>query len=72
MLSRNARCELCWFAATCLGVGAYALLLFALDFTAGHAMSTPRLLLHLLAGIALALMAILMVVATRMERRQPQ
>jgi hypothetical protein len=69
MLSANVRCELCWFAATCLGVGAYAFILFALAFTASDPMSEPRVLLILLAGVALALMAILMIVAVRMDRR---
>jgi hypothetical protein len=51
-------------------VGAYALILFALDLTAGHAMSERRLLLIVLAGVALAVMTVLMVVATRMDRRE--
>jgi hypothetical protein len=71
MLSRNTRSELCWFGATCLGVGAYGLILFALDLTAGQAMSDQRLLLIVLAGVALAVMAVLMVIAGRIDRREP-
>jgi hypothetical protein len=70
VLSTNARSELCWFGATCLGVGAYALVLFALDLTAGEGTSEPRLLLLVPAGIALALMALLIAVATRIDRRR--
>jgi hypothetical protein len=70
VLSRNARSELCWCGATCLGVGAYALALFALDLTAGHAVSEPRLLLLVPAGIELVLMAMLIAVATRIDRRR--
>jgi hypothetical protein len=68
MLSRNARSELCWFGATFLGVGAYALVLFALDLTAGPAVSEPRLMLLVPAGIALLLVAMLIAVATRIDR----
>jgi hypothetical protein len=71
VVSGNAHCELCWFGATCLGVGAYALVLFALDLNAGPAMSEPRLLLLVPAAIALALMAILIAVAMRIDRRRP-
>jgi hypothetical protein len=70
MFSRNARSELCWFGATCFGVGAYVLVLFALDLTAGEAVDEPRLLLLVPAGIALALMALLITVATRIDRRR--
>jgi hypothetical protein len=70
VLSKNACCELCWFGATCLGVCAYIVALFALDLTAGQAAFASRPLLLSLAGGALALMSVLIVVALRMDRRR--
>ena len=58
MLSKNMRCELCCFAATCFGLVAFMLTIVALEFSLDGATSQVRLLIAG-AGIASLLMILL-------------
>jgi hypothetical protein len=59
---------LCWFGATCLAVVAFGLALMSIVIRAGYLWTPAGLGLVILAGTALALMALLMVIAFRLER----
>ncbi|HEV7802190.1 MAG TPA: hypothetical protein VGP15_14030 [Burkholderiales bacterium] len=61
---------LCWFAATCLGLLAFGLALVSITIRAGYLWTPEGLALVVLSGTALVLMAVLIAVAFRMERRQ--
>ena len=65
MLSKNMRCELCCFAATCFGLGAFMLTIVALEFSLGGEASQVRLLIAG-PGIASMLMILLTAIAVRM------
>ena len=71
MLSRQTRCELCCFGATCCGVGSFLLAVIALELKLVAPMSKARLLLFVAAGLAFALMVVLTAVAVRMEPNDP-
>jgi phospholipid-binding lipoprotein MlaA len=68
MLSRNTRSELCCFTATCCGVGAFLLVVFALDLTIDAPMSEARILVLVGAGIAFVLMIMLTGIAVQIGR----
>ena len=65
-MSRNARHELCCFAATCLCAGTFMLILFAFDYAAGDPASPLRLPLIVAAATAFVLMVGFVATAIRM------
>jgi phospholipid-binding lipoprotein MlaA len=71
MFSRNARCELCCFAATCCSVAAFMLVVFSFEYALVPAMAGARFLLVVGAGIAFVLMVVLTAIAVGMARNDP-
>jgi hypothetical protein len=70
LFSRDTRCELCCFAASCLALCTFLLAIFALERTLGGATSEALYLL-VAAGIAFVLTIVFTAVAVEMERKAP-
>jgi hypothetical protein len=60
----------CWFAATCLAMAAFVLVLIGVEQGAGVIWSAVELWLVSVAGAALVLMAVLIAIALALERRR--
>jgi len=69
MDAKGTRSGLCWFGATCLAVMAFILVLKAIAVSAGAGWSFQGFGLLVLAALSLAIMAVLMALAFRIERR---
>ncbi len=69
MEARRLRCELCWFAATCLALTGLVLVLAAIAVSAEAGWALSGMALLVLAAVSLIVMAALIATAFRMERR---
>jgi hypothetical protein len=67
VLSDDARCELCCFAASCLAIAAPLLIVLAVDYSEHSRPYAPWIAA---AGIAFALMVVLTIVAVRAARHK--
>jgi hypothetical protein len=70
MSSRDTRCELCCFAATCLAAGTFVLAICALEFSL-EGPTPATLYLLVAAGIAFVLTIVFTALAVEMERKAP-